>query len=249
MDFLTEPLAQGFMRRALLAGTVMGGAGGAARRLHRAARACPSFPTASPTRPSAAWPSACWWGRVSTRRSGWPCPSPSWSRWPSARCRRRSRLGGDVATGVFFAFAFALGVLFLGLRPAKDSGERGSAALRQHPRDLPGGPARHAAGGRGHGGRFWPSPGHDWPTRPSTPSWPALSGSAGGGPRIPAAGPHRLRGRGRGEDGRGDPGERVHRHPGRHRHPARRHLDAYRPPGGGRSGSRAARSGSSPPTT
>ena len=31
---------------------------------------------------------------------------------------RRTQLRGDVATGVFFAFAFALGVLFLGLRSA-----------------------------------------------------------------------------------------------------------------------------------
>jgi len=33
---------------------------------------------------------------------------------------RRSALRGDVATGVFFSFAFALGVLFLGLRSASD---------------------------------------------------------------------------------------------------------------------------------
>lgn len=33
---------------------------------------------------------------------------------------RRSQLRGDVATGVFFAFAFALGVLFLGLRSSSD---------------------------------------------------------------------------------------------------------------------------------
>lgn len=33
---------------------------------------------------------------------------------------RRTHLRGDVATGVFFAFAFALGVLFLGLRTAHD---------------------------------------------------------------------------------------------------------------------------------
>ena len=33
---------------------------------------------------------------------------------------RRTQLRGDVATGVFFSFAFALGVLFLGLRTAAD---------------------------------------------------------------------------------------------------------------------------------
>ena len=33
---------------------------------------------------------------------------------------RRTQLRGDVATGVFFSFSFALGVLFLGLRTASD---------------------------------------------------------------------------------------------------------------------------------
>lgn len=33
--------------------------------------------------------------------------------------RRNTRLGGDVATGVFFAVSFAAGILFLGLRPAR----------------------------------------------------------------------------------------------------------------------------------
>lgn len=32
--------------------------------------------------------------------------------------RRHTQLGGDVATGVFFAVSFAAGILFLGLRPA-----------------------------------------------------------------------------------------------------------------------------------
>ena len=32
--------------------------------------------------------------------------------------RRRTTLGGDVATGVFFAVSFAAGILFLGLRSA-----------------------------------------------------------------------------------------------------------------------------------
>ncbi len=32
--------------------------------------------------------------------------------------RRHTRLGGDVATGVFFAVSFAAGILFLGLRPS-----------------------------------------------------------------------------------------------------------------------------------
>jgi zinc transport system permease protein len=32
--------------------------------------------------------------------------------------RRHTSLGGDVATGVFFAVSFAAGILFLGLRPA-----------------------------------------------------------------------------------------------------------------------------------
>ncbi len=35
--------------------------------------------------------------------------------------RRRTTLGGDVATGVFFAVSFAAGILFLGLRPAQSA--------------------------------------------------------------------------------------------------------------------------------
>jgi zinc transport system permease protein len=35
--------------------------------------------------------------------------------------RRRTTLGGDVATGVFFAVSFAAGILFLGLRPARSA--------------------------------------------------------------------------------------------------------------------------------
>ena len=35
--------------------------------------------------------------------------------------RRHTRLGGDVATGVFFAVSFAAGILFLGLRSARSA--------------------------------------------------------------------------------------------------------------------------------
>jgi zinc transport system permease protein len=35
--------------------------------------------------------------------------------------RRRTRLGGDVATGVFFSVSFAAGILFLGLRSARSA--------------------------------------------------------------------------------------------------------------------------------
>lgn len=120
MDFLAEPLAQGFMRRALLAGTVMGGAGGllgvfiVQRGL--------SFL-------SDGLAHATFGGMALGLLLGAGLDQAIWVALPFTvlvavainAVRRRSRLGGDVATGVFFAFAFALGVLFLGLRPAKDS--------------------------------------------------------------------------------------------------------------------------------
>ncbi|HVQ30608.1 MAG TPA: metal ABC transporter permease, partial [Vicinamibacteria bacterium] len=120
MDFFADPLAQGFMRRALLAGTVMGGAGGllgvfiVQRGL--------SFL-------SDGLAHATFGGMALGLLVGAGLDQAIWVALPFTilvavainAVRRRSRLGGDVATGVFFAFAFALGVLFLGLRPAKDS--------------------------------------------------------------------------------------------------------------------------------
>ena len=51
--------------------------------------------------------------------------------------RRRTRLGGDVATGVFFAVSFAAGILFLGLRSAHAApGQHRGPALRQPARRL-----------------------------------------------------------------------------------------------------------------
>ena len=120
MDFLTEPLAQGFMRRALLAGTVMGGAGGLLGVF---------IVQRSLSFLSDGLAHATFGGMALGLLVGAGLDQAIWVALPFTvlvavainAVRRRSRLGGDVATGVFFAFAFALGVLFLGLRPAKDS--------------------------------------------------------------------------------------------------------------------------------
>ena len=53
-----------------------------------------------------------------TARCGWRCPSPPRSPSASTTCGGARLRGGDVATGVFFSFSFALGILFLGLRTA-----------------------------------------------------------------------------------------------------------------------------------
>ena len=75
--------------------------------------------------------------------------------------RRRTTLGGDVATGVFFAVSFAAGILFLGLRPPRAAaGERGGPPLRQPARGLAGVARRDPGRGRARGRRcsLWIGP-------------------------------------------------------------------------------------------
>jgi zinc transport system permease protein len=120
MDFFTEPLAQGFMRRALLAGTVMGGAG-ALLGVFVVQRGLALL--------SDGLAHATFGGMALGLLVGASANQAIWVALPFTvlvavgigLVRRRSRLSGDAATGVFFAFSFALGVLFLGLRPARDN--------------------------------------------------------------------------------------------------------------------------------
>jgi zinc transport system permease protein len=117
VNFITEPLAQGFMRRALLAGTVMGGTG-ALLGVFIVQRSLAFL--------SDGLAHASFGGIALGLLLGASADQALWVALPFTAAvamlitavRRRSGLGGDVATGVFFAVSFALGVLFLGLRPA-----------------------------------------------------------------------------------------------------------------------------------
>ncbi len=117
MDFFAEPLALGFMRRALLAGATVGGAC-ALVGVFIVQRGLSFL--------SDGLAHATFGGIALGLLLG---VAPDYAIWVAlpftiavalgiGLVRRRSGLGGDVATGVFFALAFALGILFLGLRSA-----------------------------------------------------------------------------------------------------------------------------------
>jgi zinc transport system permease protein len=118
VDFLAEPLAHAFMRRALLAGTVLGGAG-ALLGVFIVQRGLGFL--------SDGLAHATFGGMALGLLVGASVDRAIWVALPFTAVmavligavRRRSRLGSDVATGVFFALSFALGVLFLGLRSAR----------------------------------------------------------------------------------------------------------------------------------
>jgi len=118
MDWIAEPLGLAFMRRALLAGVAVAGAG--------------SLVGVFVVQRGLAFLSdglahATFGGLALGLLLGATAEGALWTALPFTVAvalgvgfvRRRSGLGGDVATGVFFAVAFALGVLFLGLRSAR----------------------------------------------------------------------------------------------------------------------------------
>jgi len=115
IDFLSEPLAHGFMRRALLAGMVMGGAG-ALLGVFVIQRGLALL--------ADGLAHATFGGIALGLLVGASADQAIWVALPFTVLvalginvvRRRSLLSGDAATGVFFATAFALGVLLLGLR-------------------------------------------------------------------------------------------------------------------------------------
>jgi zinc transport system permease protein len=115
VEFLLEPLGQGFMRRALLAGTLVG-AVGALLGVFVVQRGLAFL--------SDGLAHAAFGGIALGLLLGAGIDSSLWVALPFtvlvslgiSAVRRRSGLGGDATTGVFFAVAFALGVLFLGLR-------------------------------------------------------------------------------------------------------------------------------------
>jgi zinc transport system permease protein len=118
LDALFSPLGQGFVRRALLAGTALGAAG-ALLGVFIVQRGLGLL--------SDGLAHATFGGLALGLLIGATVDGAIWVALPFTVAialgiqyvRRRTRLGGDVATGVFFAVSFAAGILFLGLRSSR----------------------------------------------------------------------------------------------------------------------------------
>jgi zinc transport system permease protein len=119
MDWIAEPLGLAFMRRALLAGVAVAAAG-ALLGVFIVQRGLAFL--------SDGLAHATFGGLALGLLLGATAEAAVWTALPFTLAvalgiglvRRRSGLGGDVATGVFFAVSFALGVLLLGLRSARE---------------------------------------------------------------------------------------------------------------------------------
>jgi zinc transport system permease protein len=115
LDALLSPLSQGFVRRALAAGTALAAAG-SLLGVFVVQRGLGLL--------SDGLAHATFGGLALGLLLGASSDRAIWVALPFTvavavgiqHVRRRTRLAGDVATGVFFAVAFAAGVLFLGLR-------------------------------------------------------------------------------------------------------------------------------------
>lgn len=116
-DALLTPLSQGFVLRALAAGTILG-AVGALLGVFVVQRGLGLL--------SDGLAHATFGGLALGLLLGASADRAMWVALPFTVAialgiqyvRRNTLLGGDVATGVFFAVSFAAGILFLGLRPA-----------------------------------------------------------------------------------------------------------------------------------
>jgi zinc transport system permease protein len=119
-DALFSPLGQGFVRRALLAGTALGAAG-ALLGVFIVQRGLGLL--------SDGLAHATFGGLALGLLLGSTVDGAIWVALPFTvvialgiqYVRRRTTLGGDVATGVFFAVSFAAGILFLGLRSGRQA--------------------------------------------------------------------------------------------------------------------------------
>jgi len=119
-DALFSPLGQGFVRRALLAGTALG-ASGALLGVFIVQRGLGLL--------SDGLAHATFGGLALGLLLGSTVDGAIWVALPFTvaialgiqHVRRRTGLGGDVATGVFFAVSFAAGILFLGLRSGRQA--------------------------------------------------------------------------------------------------------------------------------
>lgn len=119
-DALFSPLGQGFVRRALLAGTALGASGGLLG-VFIVQRGLGLL--------SDGLAHATFGGLALGLLLGSTVDGAIWVALPFTvaialgiqHVRRRTVLGGDVATGVFFAVSFAAGILFLGLRAGRQA--------------------------------------------------------------------------------------------------------------------------------
>ena len=120
LDALVSPLGQGFVRRALAAGTALGAAG-ALLGVFIVQRGLGLL--------SDGLAHATFGGLALGLLFVATVDRAIWIALPFTvaialgiqHVRRRTTLGGDVATGVFFAVSFAAGILFLGLRQARST--------------------------------------------------------------------------------------------------------------------------------
>ncbi len=116
MDWLTEPLSQSFMVRAMVCGAMVGGLC-AAIGVFVVQRGM-SFIGDGLAHAAFGGIALGLLLDVSTNAATWVAlPFTVLVALGIGWVLRSGRLGGDVATGVFFSVSFALGVLFIGLRP------------------------------------------------------------------------------------------------------------------------------------
>ena len=117
MDFLLDPLAHAFFRRALLAGVAVGTAGGLLG-LFVVQRGLSFLTDGLAHATFGGLALGLLLGTSVDQSFAVALPFVVLVALGIALVRRRSGLGADVSTGVFFSMAFALGIVCLGLRPA-----------------------------------------------------------------------------------------------------------------------------------
>lgn len=117
LDALVAPLSQGFVLRALGAGTALG-AVGALLGVFIVQRGLGLLSDGLAHATFGGLALGLLLGATSDRAIWVALPFTVLIALGIQYVRRHTTLGGDVATGVFFAVSFAAGILFLGLRPA-----------------------------------------------------------------------------------------------------------------------------------
>jgi zinc transport system permease protein len=117
MDFLLDPLSYDFLRRALLAGVAVGAAGGLLG-LFVVQRGLSFLTDGLAHATFGGLALGLLLGTSVDQSFVVAVPFVVLVALGTSLVRRRSGLGADVATGVFYAMAFALGIVCIGLRPA-----------------------------------------------------------------------------------------------------------------------------------